>query len=441
MTTEDVKYVIDAEDKASAKLRRSKDEAKKLVGEVKNLGGQSKASAELVGTLASQVGNAGFGSAAGEVAQLIERVSAFSDVAKGGGKAALLFKGGVAAAAGVIAFKLGNAIGDIIFDTQRWKREMADATAQITENAGRLTNSISRGFSSQLTMIQSTVNSIERSDKLNDFFERAKKESTGAANNVERLRKKIKEMEADLVGFRGVGFQSENHKALIESTKAELENAKAILETRRSQQQQLQDMLSPAAKILKNAQARLAAQQKSDEVMKSLTHQLNLARATGEERVRLELKYSGVLEKDLERAMAFRELIQKQADDEKAKADAEKKAHDAKVARQKEFQRMQQEAAKQTAKMQEELQQRQLDMIQKRIDKIASIGSSIPNQPNVAENQRFGTGIVAAKFRQTAEAIEAKTQTTKLEAIRKLMERFVRMGGDKSKLNVNVLGN
>lgn len=417
MSTEDVIYTIDARNLAVKKFQDSQKQAKEFVGEVKEMGTQSKASAELVGTLGTQVGNAGFGSAAGEVGQLIERMSAFSDVAANGGEGALLFKAGIAAAAGVIAFKLGNAIGDSIFQTEQWQKTFERAVDRITEDSGRLNSELSRSFGTTLELAQTISSEFYRNESLEKMFTLAGKEAEGAAANVEGLRKTLAEMEDDSFMW----FQTGNHKALIELQKKQLANAEAIRDTRRSQKQQLEDMLSPAAKQLKLAKERLAAEQKSDDVIASLRRQYSLAKATGEERLRLALRFQGVKAKDMEMAVTLQQQTDKIAAQEKQRQQAEADAQKSRLQREKEIAKAKEQFAKESAKRETEFQKKQLAAVQSRIQALQSMaGTSSIGGPNVATNQRFGTGAVSARFQKTAEAIEAEKQTKFMKEVAKL---------------------
>ena len=110
MATESVKIKIDAENKASAELRKVAFDADKAAKEIKEVGGKAKASTELVGSLANSLGGTQFGGAAGEVAMLTERISAFSEYRKQGGAGAMAFKGWLGCCRlAVISFKVGKA--------------------------------------------------------------------------------------------------------------------------------------------------------------------------------------------------------------------------------------------------------------------------------------------------------------------------------------------
>ncbi len=80
MTTASAKVIIDAEDLASKKIADAARNVEKSVKNIKDVGGKAKASTELFGTLATTLGGSQLGGYAGQLAQLTDRVSQFSEV-------------------------------------------------------------------------------------------------------------------------------------------------------------------------------------------------------------------------------------------------------------------------------------------------------------------------------------------------------------------------
>lgn len=128
MTQENITYLLDAEDKATKKVRAVTQDIEKQVKHVKDVGGKAKASTELVGTMSSVLGNAGLGSFAGELAQVTERISAFSEVANAGASGALAFKAGIAGVAAVGLFTVGKAFVDSTYHARQLNEEIERAT-------------------------------------------------------------------------------------------------------------------------------------------------------------------------------------------------------------------------------------------------------------------------------------------------------------------------
>ena len=475
--TESIKYLIDAEDRASAKIRKSKDEVKKMVTEVKNLGGRSKASAELVGTLANQIGSTGTGAAAGEIAQLIERVSAFSEVAKAGGKGAFALRAGIVAATAVIAGKLGAAIGNVIFQTEKWKRVQKEALDELRINAGRAAQALGKAQDRGIAMAE-TLNEIGRQDELERLFKKAGQEADGAASNVQKIKKQLDELrgsESDL------GLNELVNAAFIENAEADLEIAKQALEAARGRKEQLQDMISPAAKALEIAKERFEAESRSAEKLEELKNQLDVARATGDARLRIELSIAGVMDREIESALAMRKEIDAIAEAEKKREEAKREADrkekkrisEKKAARKKaaaerareekkvaDFQKKTLDAIKQQLIEQtkgkaaaeaarlaqggfDEQEARSIARFKDRIDKLieAKKQTTITDQPNTAKDERLVSGRAAASFRKTAAVIEAERQTKIQTELRDAMKSLLEFERSRPQLEINVHGN
>jgi len=124
---EKIRWQFETEDRATKNVRKITEDIERQTARVKDLGFRSKASAEMVGSLANAMGGSRIGAFTAQVAELTDRTSAFADVAKQGGLAATAFKVGVAGAAGVLAFQFGRAIGDVVFQTKRWRLELEEA--------------------------------------------------------------------------------------------------------------------------------------------------------------------------------------------------------------------------------------------------------------------------------------------------------------------------
>lgn len=146
-TTEEIKVEVNATDNATAVIMNAAEQAeaamKKLNAEQEKALKQTqknfrdtKASAEFFGTIANLAGGSELAGLASQMAGLTEKTSQFNEVAKAGGSAALAMKVGLAAAAAAISFEIGKAIGDIIFETEKWNRELerAEKTAKKLES-------------------------------------------------------------------------------------------------------------------------------------------------------------------------------------------------------------------------------------------------------------------------------------------------------------------
>lgn len=91
---------------------------------MRDVGGNAKKTTELVGTLAQLAGNTELGNFASQLAGVTEKISSFGEVSKAGKAGALAFKLGLIGLAATIGSAIGKAIGDVVFETKKFVREL-----------------------------------------------------------------------------------------------------------------------------------------------------------------------------------------------------------------------------------------------------------------------------------------------------------------------------
>lgn len=131
--SDSVKILIEAENKSSAVIAQAAKDVDAKVKSIKQSGEQAKKSTEFFGSIANALGGSEIGAFAGQLAQLTEKTSQFSEVQKLGGAGALAFKAGLVAAVGVIGFQFGQAVGNAIFQTKKWTDELERAKEKSKE--------------------------------------------------------------------------------------------------------------------------------------------------------------------------------------------------------------------------------------------------------------------------------------------------------------------
>ena len=273
MTTTGVKFIIDAEDRASAKIRKTTEDVERQVKSVKDVGGQSKASAELIGTLAGALGNSGIGSFTSEIAEVTDRVSAFGDVAQQGGAGALAFKAGLVAAVGTLSFKFGQAIGDAIFETKRFRREL-ERTAEVSRE---LDNAFSQRLSERIQDEKERIGLIIDPDEQAKAFEeletQIQTELSGASTQIKRLQKQVDEFN-DSWDFTDVGAQQ---------NRLNEQGIEAAKERRRILQDQLLQLQRQNGEHAKNLESMKQANE-AQGLIERLEKEASLAGKTARER-------------------------------------------------------------------------------------------------------------------------------------------------------------
>ena len=133
--SESVNIIIDADDLASAKVAAAAKNVEGNIKAIKASGEQAKKSTEFFGTIANALGGSELGQFASQLGQITEKTSQFAEVQKLGGAGALAFKAGLIGAVGVIAFQVGSALGNVIFQTEKWTEKLKEASDKAKELA------------------------------------------------------------------------------------------------------------------------------------------------------------------------------------------------------------------------------------------------------------------------------------------------------------------
>lgn len=194
------KLTLQGVDEQTAKLiareRALLQEQKQANAEIaKQPGGlkSTKATTEFFGAVSNIAGGSQIASLAGQVAGLTEKTGQFSEVAKAGGASAMIFKGGLAAAAGVIGVQVGQALGNMIFQTEKWNGEVQKAIA----NSDRLTSALAKvkdqSFVDDMTRI-GFLDEFEKTEAINAKLASVKKELSGVAQQGAAADKKFAEL-------------------------------------------------------------------------------------------------------------------------------------------------------------------------------------------------------------------------------------------------------
>lgn len=191
MATESVKILIEAEDQASAKIAAASKEVENRIKNIKDVGGKAKASTEFIGTLANSLGGSELSSYASQLAGLTEKVGQFSEVSKVGGAGAMAFKAGLVGVVGVLSFQVGNALGNMIFETDKWNKELEksiDLSKKMASELNRLADVRISDTLADIRFIEDPEKQIEEMRKLR---ESAAKEVDGIVASIARLEKEM----------------------------------------------------------------------------------------------------------------------------------------------------------------------------------------------------------------------------------------------------------
>jgi len=283
MTTTNVQFLIDAEDLASSKLRQVTENIEKQVKQVRAVGGQAKASSEFVGTLANAMGGSQFGMFAGQVAQITERVSAFSEVSKAGGAGALAFKAGLVAVTGVIAFQVGKALGDILFQTAKWNEQLKQSHILMESLSSRVLGNLGKSFERERERIGLLIDPAEQAAGMEELNRTINLGLTSAVRAVEVQKKKIEDLTSSFAGAGAI-----INAKFIENEEQGLKVAEARLEALRNQRDTLADANSEYTKQLDLMREEKTLFEASAKYVDKLAEEVELLKMSNEERTKYE---------------------------------------------------------------------------------------------------------------------------------------------------------
>jgi len=326
MTTESAKIIIDAEDLASKKFEQAARNAEKNIKAVKETGKQAKASTEFFGVLANTLGGSELAGYAGQLGQLTDKVSQFSEVSKAGGAGALAFKAGLASVVGVLAFQVGKAIGDVIFQTKQMTRELDRAREAAEALNKEMLSATSRSFSNEMEDIELIRNPEEKEAAAQALLDRLNNEAAGVTGQLKQSQKAVDEW-ADAWQITG------NRKEFAKQAEIELQNDKARLEQVKAQRDEVRRMLSERTKENALIAEKNALQQKSDDYLESLSKELGLLEAISQSKeasfgeIAAQNTFGDAAKLEAEQLLAQIDALKlKQEEEKKAAAESERLA-------------------------------------------------------------------------------------------------------------------
>lgn len=242
MSSAAAKVIIDAEDLASKKMAVAAANVERSIKGIKDVGGKAKASTEFIGTLANVMGGSQLGAYSGQLAQLTERISAFSEVSRAGGAGAFAFKAGLAAVVATLSFKVGEMIGNVVFQTAKLTREFERAKEAAADLNAELGRSRDKQFSNQLEDIELIRDPEEKRAAQEALFKQLDNDVQGITAQLKASQKAADEW-ADAWQITG------NRKAYAEEAQRQVEIDKQRLEQAKQQRDLLRDELSERKRI------------------------------------------------------------------------------------------------------------------------------------------------------------------------------------------------
>jgi hypothetical protein len=327
--SESVELLIKADDQASRVLDNVAENVDQKIKRIKDVGGKAKASTEFIGTLANTMGGTAIGGYAGQLAQLTERISAFSEVSKAGTGGALAFKAGLLGIAAVGGFKVGIEIGKLVNDTSRWTGMLDDASASLFKAAEVSKRLGATKLDIQFQKIELIDDPTAQQAALRTMFNDLQKIALQHENNIKRMKEAN---EAEDKTADGMARQIMHAEEIARAREAEQAKDKAALENIEAQQLAIEKKISADAIELDLLKQKAALQSKNKETIAGLEKEVELLAAAKDQRTAIEaLQKAGgdvaaakrieelMIEKDrlTEKAAAEKLLVDEQLKDAK----------------------------------------------------------------------------------------------------------------------------
>jgi hypothetical protein len=276
MASESVKILIEADDLASAKIAQASQKIDQNVKQIKDVGGKAKASTEFLGSIAGLLGGSEIASFAGQFAGLTDKVSQFSEVSKTGGAGAMAFKAGLVAAAGAIAFSVGNAIGNAIFQVEKWNKEIAKATERANELKTAIASANQLRFDDKKVDIELIRDPEQKKAAYKALLDETKTNLVKVEQQAHKSEKAAKEW--------GEAWQiTGDRKGFAKMAEEEAKNDRERLKALQEQAKEVERILGT-----ETDRAKQQEENKSADFIQSLRDQLALEKAIGDERFKLE---------------------------------------------------------------------------------------------------------------------------------------------------------
>lgn len=293
------------------------------IKKIKESGQQAKKSTDFFRVIANSLGGSEIGSYVGQIGEAAEKTSQFSEVQKLGGVGALAFKAGLVGLVGTIAFGVGSAIGNVIYQTERWKIAMEDAieTAKRMESALIAAQAVRFGESKQ--DIELIRDPDEKKAAYEGLFKSTGKEIEGVERRINEAKAKIEEYNSSYMTH----WRSEI--TAHEQRKTQLKTDQAALDILQKQQSEIHSEKLERELANKEIEKQNALRDKSDGYMKNLRDEVELLRASKEEQAGILAVRNAIGDEAQEEAKRL--LLEKDAIAAASVAAKEKEAADKKV--------------------------------------------------------------------------------------------------------------
>jgi hypothetical protein len=312
--------------RASAQLKHQLDSS----GEsFKSVGKNAKGAGDAISAFANATGNPEIAALAGSLGMASNEFAKFRDMAGQAGSGSLAFKAGLVGLVGTIAFGVGKAIGDAVFETEKFGKAMQDAK----DDAAALDLQIAKMNQRRASEAREDIELIRDPEAKREAYKSLlgdlDKNIAGVSSQVASSKK---EVEAWANAWQITG----ERKAAAEMASAQLANDKARLAALKDQRDEIARILSLRTQENEAIKRQNELQDKSDSFLESLRQEIQLLEATREEQIKLEAarRAVGADVGEAERLLRDRDAIlakqqaERDADAEKKRREDRQKAED-----------------------------------------------------------------------------------------------------------------
>jgi hypothetical protein len=286
--SESVQIVIDADDLASAKVAAAAKNVENNIKAIKTSGEQAKKSTEFFGVIANSLGGTELGAYASQLAGITEKTSQFAEVQKLGGAGALAFKAGLVGVVGVLGFQVGQALGNAIFETDRFNKLLVEGALRSKQLSAALLDVQLQRFkdASEDASFLDDDAQLKALKANRDEIKKAMLEAQGLKNalsqaveNVEKVRASTSP-QSDMLGLGKMAFDS--------LTKNESEKLKADLADAETKRKALTDEFNAISRLTDERAANnkkiaeaTALKKQEQSATEALTAEINLLEGKG----------------------------------------------------------------------------------------------------------------------------------------------------------------
>ena len=316
MASESISILISADNQASSVIKTVGTDLEGMAKKAKDTGQKTKASVEIVGSLANAFGGSALGAFSAQLGQITEKVSAFSEVAKTGTVGAMAFKVGIAAAIGAVTYKVTETVASWWFEIDKATESAKNAEKEFTRASAAMGDVRQKAYGEMKVDLSLVRDPVDRERATAEAAARLERQSADLDKQIADAQARL----ADKQKAFNAAWMKDRAKVDVDVARDQLENLKALKDSFDRESESLRDLTSERTKSIEARKAENAAKDKSDSFLKTLRDEIELLKATKEEQQSLEATRNAVPEQQ-----SVAKVLIEERDALKAKLEEQKK--------------------------------------------------------------------------------------------------------------------